>query len=97
MAISCASRAVYRALARAVSLAKDGKLGEVPSFVSEWRAEHGTEREIFFAQEHPPGRLALSDFTVTDEPGICIAGLAFPHRLYQFFARVLSGSRHTRS
>jgi site-specific DNA recombinase len=29
----------YRALARAVSLAKDGKLGEVPSFVPEWRPE----------------------------------------------------------
>lgn len=60
-----------------------------------WRAEHGTEREIFFAQEHPPGRLGLSDFTVADELGICIAGLAFPHRLYQFsFAH--SGWRHAR-
>lgn len=28
----------YRALARAVSLSKEGKLGEVPSFVPEWRA-----------------------------------------------------------
>ena len=27
-----------RALARAVSLSKEGKLGEVPSFVPEWRA-----------------------------------------------------------
>lgn len=25
---------------------------------------HGAEREVFFAQEHPPGRLGLSDFTV---------------------------------
>ena len=32
-----------------------------------WRAQHGNEREIFFAQEHPPGRLGLSDFTVADE------------------------------
>ncbi|MGH8748746.1 MAG: IS21 family transposase, partial [Burkholderiales bacterium] len=60
-----------------------------------WRAQHGEEREIFFAQEHPPGRLALSDFTVADELGICIAGVAFPHRLYQFsFAH--SGWRHAR-
>ncbi|MEX1074452.1 MAG: IS21 family transposase [Burkholderiales bacterium] len=60
-----------------------------------WRAEHGGEREIFFAQEHPPGRLGLSDFTVADELGICIADLAFPHRLYQF-AFAHSGWRHAR-
>ena len=56
---------------------------------------HGAEREIFFAQEHPPGRLGLSDFTVADELGVCIGGLAFAHRLYQFsFAH--SGWRHAR-
>lgn len=60
-----------------------------------WRAEHGQEREIFFAQEHPPGRLGLSDFTVADELGICIAGDAFAHRLYQF-AFAHSGWRHAR-
>ena len=60
-----------------------------------WRARHGEEREIFFAQEHPPGRLGLSDFTVADELGICIAGLAFPHRLYQF-SLAHSGWRHAR-
>ena len=35
--------------------------------VRQWRAVHGDEREIYFAQEHPPGRLGLSDFTVADE------------------------------
>jgi transposase InsO family protein len=60
-----------------------------------WRARQGEEREIFFAQEHPPGRLALSDFTVADALGVCIAGVAFAHRLYQFsFAH--SGWRHAR-
>lgn len=60
-----------------------------------WRARHGEEREIFFAQEHPPGRLGLSDFTVADELGISMAGVAFAHRLYQFsFAH--SGWRHAR-
>jgi transposase InsO family protein len=58
-----------------------------------WRARHGEEREIYFAQEHPPGRLGLSDFTVADELDVCIAGLAFPHRLYQF-AFAHSGWRH---
>jgi transposase InsO family protein len=61
--------------------------------VRQWRAENGDEREIFFAQEHPPGRLGLSDFTVADESGTSIAGIALPHRLYQFtFAH--SGWRH---
>jgi hypothetical protein len=61
--------------------------------VRKWRAEHGGDREIFFAQEHPPGRLALSDFTVCDELAIRIAGVALPHRLYQF-AFAHSGWRH---
>ena len=61
--------------------------------VRQWRAENGTEREIFFAQEHPPGRLGLSDFTVANELGVSIGGLGFEHRLYQFtFAH--SGWRH---
>jgi transposase InsO family protein len=60
-----------------------------------WRAQHGAEREIYFAQAHPPGRLALSDFTVADELGVHIAGAPLAHRLYQFsFAH--SGWRHAR-
>ncbi len=52
--------------------------------IRRWRAENGAEREIHFAQEHPPGRLGLSDFTVADELEVSVAGLALPHRLYQF-------------
>jgi hypothetical protein len=52
--------------------------------VRQWRAVHGPEREVFFAQEHPPGRLGLSDFTVCDELEVVVAGIAFPHRIYQF-------------
>jgi hypothetical protein len=61
--------------------------------VRQWRAVHGPEREVFFAQEHPPGRLGLSDFTVCDELEVVIAGIAFPHRIYQF-ALAHSGWRH---
>jgi transposase InsO family protein len=60
-----------------------------------WRAQHGEEREIFFAQEHPPGRLGLSDFTVANELGVSVAGVAFAHRLYQF-SFAYSGWRHAR-
>lgn len=59
----------------------------------QWRATHGAEREIYFAQEHPPGRLGLSDFTVCDELGVEVEGAAFPHRIYQF-ALAHSGWRH---
>lgn len=59
----------------------------------QWRAVHGAEREVFFAQEHPPGRLGLSDFTVADDLGVEIDGAVFEHRLYQF-ALAHSGWRH---
>ncbi|MBS0305406.1 MAG: IS21 family transposase [Proteobacteria bacterium] len=61
--------------------------------VRQWRAVHGAEREVYFAQEHPPGRLGLSDFTVADDLGVQVDGAAFDHRLYQF-ALAHSGWRH---
>lgn len=61
--------------------------------VRQWRAQHGPEREVYFAQEHPPGRLGLSDFTVCDALGVQIGGADFSHRLYQF-ALAHSGWRH---
>ena len=59
----------------------------------QWRATHGAERDVYFAQEHPPARLGLSDFTVADDLDVQIDGAAFPHRLYQF-ALAHSGWRH---
>lgn len=73
----------------------DGVLRTLQRRISQWRAEHGGEREVFFAQEHPPGRLGLSDFTVADELDVSLGGIAFPHRLYQF-ALAHSGWRHAR-
>lgn len=61
--------------------------------VRQWRALHGAEREVYFAQEHPPARLGLSDFTVADDLGVLIDGQAFDHRLYQF-TLAHSGWRH---
>ena len=58
-----------------------------------WRAQFGAEREVYFAQDHPPGRQGLSDFTVADALKVEIGGAAFPHRLYQF-ALAHSGWRH---
>lgn len=70
-----------------------GVLRTLQRRMRQWRAMHGAEREVFFAQEHPPGRLGLSDFTVADDLGVEIDGVAFDHRLYQF-ALAHSGWRH---
>ena len=58
-----------------------------------WRAQFGAEREVYFAQKHPPGRQGISDFTVADDLNVEIAGVMFTHRLYQF-ALAYSGWRH---
>jgi transposase InsO family protein len=49
-----------------------------------WRALAGPEQDVMFRQEHPPGRLGLSDFTDTSELGITVDGVALDHRLYHF-------------
>ena len=49
-----------------------------------WRALNGAERDVIFRQEHPPGRLGLSDFTDMGDHGVNIAGVPLDHRLYHF-------------
>jgi hypothetical protein len=71
----------------------EGVLRTLQRRMRQWRATHGAEREIYFAQEHPPGRLGLSDFTVADDLDVVVDGAAFNHRLYHF-ALAHSGWRH---
>ena len=52
--------------------------------VRRWRALHGPEQEVIFAQKNPPGRLGLSDFTATGDLGVTIAGVPLTHLLYHF-------------
>ena len=49
-----------------------------------WRALNGVEQDVIFRQEHPPGRLGLSDFTDMGGRGVSIAGAPLDHRLYHF-------------
>ena len=58
--------------------------------VSEWRALHGPEREVYFEQEHVPGREGAFDFTNCNELRVTIQGELFLHLLFQF---VLSFSK----
>ena len=58
--------------------------GQVRTFqrrVRNWRALAGPEKEVFFGQEHQPGRRMSTDFTHAEELGVTIAGEAFEHLL----------------
>jgi len=58
-----------------------------------WRALNGAEQDVIFRQEHPPGRLGLSDFTYMGDRGVTIAGVPLDHRLYHF-RLAFSGGEH---
>jgi hypothetical protein len=47
-----------------------------------WRAQHGPEKEVMFAQIHHPGQRAQSDFTHMSDLAVTLAGQPFPHLLY---------------
>ena len=47
--------------------------------IGKWRALYGPSRDVIFRQEHPPGRMGLSDFTDVSALGIMIAGTRFGH------------------
>lgn len=62
----------------------DGQLRTLQRRLKQWRATEGPGQEVFFAQQHVPGRLGQSDFTHMTETGISIGGQQFPHMLYHF-------------
>ena len=63
---------------------EDGQLRTLQRRVKSWRATDGPAKEVFFAQQHPPGRLGASDFTHMEELGVTIQGQSFPHLIYHF-------------
>lgn len=62
----------------------DGQLRTLQRHLKRWRATAGPGREVFFSQQHVPGRLGQSDFTYMNELAITIGGQSFPHLLYHF-------------
>jgi hypothetical protein len=50
----------------------------------DWRALHGPEREVFFQQDHPPGREAQIDFTHATDLGVTISGTLLVHLIFEF-------------
>jgi hypothetical protein len=60
-----------------------GQLRTLQRRVREWRAERGPEKEVYFPQEHLPGRMASMDFTHATELGVTIAGAVFVHLFFE--------------
>jgi hypothetical protein len=54
-----------------------GQLRTLQRRVREWRALHGPEQEVYFPQDHPPGREAAFDFTNCNDLGVTIGGEPF--------------------
>ncbi len=51
--------------------------------LQDWRALNGPDQEVYFPQEHPPGREAQIDFTHCNSLGVTIVGRPYRHLLFQ--------------
>lgn len=70
----------------------EGQLRTLQRRIRDWRAVHGPEREVYFPQDHPPGREAAIDFTHATKLGVSVDGEPLAHLL---FVMRLSFSRWT--
>jgi hypothetical protein len=52
--------------------------------IRDWRALHGPDKEVFFEQEHLPGREGAFDFTDCSSLRVTMAGQFFSHLRFQF-------------
>jgi hypothetical protein len=52
--------------------------------IQHWRALHGPDREVMFAQQHFPGERGQSDFTHMEDLDVTLAGVPFPHMVHHF-------------
>ena len=76
--------AVFGELCRRHPDLGDGTRRTLERRIRAWRAVNGPDREVIFRQEHPPGRMGLSDFTEVADLGVTIAGQILDCRLYHF-------------
>src|SRR5262249_23924739 len=78
------ARTLFEELARRrPGLYQEGQLRTFQRRVKQWRAEHGPEREIFFAQEHRAGEASQTDFTSASSLRVEVGGESFEHLLCQ--------------
>src|SRR5262245_709906 len=62
---------------------ESGQLRTLQRRVRLWRAERGPVKEVFFPQDHAPGKMASIDFTHGTELGVTIAGVLFAHLFFE--------------
>jgi hypothetical protein len=62
----------------------EGQVRTLQRRMRDWRADHGSPREVIFPQQHVAGREASIDFTCMNALAITIAGQFFPHLLFEF-------------
>ncbi len=62
----------------------DGQLRTLQRRVKAWRALEGPSKEVYFPQEHKPGKLCQSDFTHINDLNITINHNPFRHMIYHF-------------
>ena len=62
----------------------EGQVRTLQRRMRQWRALHGPEREVFFQQEHVPGRECAIDFTHGKELGVTVRGELLDHLLFEF-------------
>ena len=60
-----------------------GQLRTLQRQVRTWKAQHGPDKEVYFPQEHVPGRMGSLDFTHATELGVTIRGDLFVHLFFQ--------------
>ena len=61
-----------------------GQVRTLQRRLKDWRAVNGPDREVYFPQEHPPGREAQLDFTHGEELMVTIDGIPFSHLIFEF-------------
>ena len=79
------AKTIFEALQRKyVGRFSDGQLRTLQRRLRRWRGTEGPAKEVYFEQEHRPGALCQSDFTVMNALRVTIAGHPFEHLLYHF-------------
>jgi hypothetical protein len=66
------------------SIYTDSHLRTLQRKVSEWKALHGSSKDVMFPQKHYPGIQALPDFTSMSSIDISINNEPLLHMLYHF-------------
>jgi transposase len=61
---------------------QEGQVRTLQRHMQLWRALHGPEQEVMFAQRHEPGEAAQSDFTHMTDLGVTLAGVPFAHMVF---------------